>query len=98
MKNYLWPFGQIALPSVSRSYFGRRRSLPYKACLNAIRFALIVTLLALPGAISFAQSAQKPLAGAGIKAVDPKLEARVESLLQKMTLEEKIGQLVQYSA
>jgi beta-glucosidase len=29
---------------------------------------------------------------------DPKLDARVESLLHSMTLEEKIGQLVQYSA
>ena len=29
---------------------------------------------------------------------DPALDARVESILQKMTLEEKIGQLVQYSA
>jgi beta-glucosidase len=29
---------------------------------------------------------------------DPKLDARVESILKSMTLEEKIGQLVQYSA
>ena len=29
---------------------------------------------------------------------DPRLDARVESLLRRMTLEEKIGQLVQYSA
>src|SRR5450631_88037 len=29
---------------------------------------------------------------------DPKLDARIESLLHSMTLEEKIGQLVQYSA
>jgi len=29
---------------------------------------------------------------------DPSLDGRVESVLQKMTLEEKIGQLVQYSA
>src|SRR5512142_2620709 len=29
---------------------------------------------------------------------DPALDARVESILQKMTLEEKVGQLVQYSA
>ena len=29
---------------------------------------------------------------------DPKIEARVESLLQQMNVEEKIGQLVQYSA
>ncbi|MGC1785544.1 MAG: beta-glucosidase, partial [Terriglobales bacterium] len=36
-----------------------------------------------------------PVAG-GV--ADSKLEARVESILQQMTLEEKVGQLVQYSA
>jgi beta-glucosidase len=34
----------------------------------------------------------------GIDIADPKLDARIESLLHSMTLEEKIGQLVQYSA
>jgi hypothetical protein len=29
---------------------------------------------------------------------DPSLDAKVEALLRKMTLEEKVGQLVQYSA
>jgi len=37
-----------------------------------------------------------PEARAGI--YDPALDARVESLLHQMTLEEKVGQLVQYSA
>jgi beta-glucosidase len=35
-------------------------------------------------------------AGTGI--YDPRLETRVETLLRQMTLEEKVGQLVQYSA
>jgi beta-glucosidase len=44
---------------------------------------------------AFAQSlSSPPQAGVG----DPKLDARVESILQQMTLEEKVGQLVQYSA
>src|SRR6266853_6714002 len=34
----------------------------------------------------------------GIGIADPKLDGRVESVLHGMTLEEKIGQLVQYSA
>jgi beta-glucosidase len=36
--------------------------------------------------------------GASGGVADPRLDARVESLLRSMTLEEKIGQLVQYSA
>jgi beta-glucosidase len=40
--------------------------------------------------------AQAPSLAGGI--ADPKLDARVESILQQMTLEEKVGQLVQYSA
>jgi beta-glucosidase len=39
---------------------------------------------------------RRSASGAGI--ADPKLDARIESLLHGMTLEEKIGQLVQYSA
>ncbi len=38
-----------------------------------------------------------PRSASGIGIADPKLDARVESLLHGMTLEEKIGQLVQYS-
>lgn len=43
-----------------------------------------------------ATTSQVALSNDGI--ADPKLDARVSSLLQTMTLEEKIGQLVQYSA
>ncbi len=39
-----------------------------------------------------------PLAPAPTGINDPKLDAKVEALLRKMTLEEKVGQLVQYSA
>jgi beta-glucosidase len=47
-----------------------------------------------------AQSMLTETAGTASQAAvaDPKLDARVESLLRSMTLEEKIGQLVQYSA
>jgi hypothetical protein len=41
-------------------------------------------------------AASGPGSGTGI--YDPALEPRVESLLKQMTLEEKVGQLVQYSA
>jgi beta-glucosidase len=60
--------------------------------------ALIVTLLVPPGTICFAQSEHISSASPESKVFDPQLETRVDSLLQKMRLEEKIGQLVQYSA
>ena len=41
---------------------------------------------------------EKPKTARETGVADPKLDARVESLLRSMTLDEKIGQLVQYSA
>jgi beta-glucosidase len=52
-------------------------------------------LRAQTGAPSLAPSSGVPVR-TGI--YDPGLDARVEALLRKMTLEEKVGQLVQYSA
>src|SRR3974390_123877 len=99
MKNHPGPFEAIALFLVSFCYSCRTQRSLYKHCLNAIRLlALIVTLFVLLGVISFAQSAQKSATSPQISGVDPQLEKRVASLLHKMTLEEKIGQLVQYSA
>src|ERR1700675_976564 len=43
-------------------------------------------------------SPEIPRSASGIGIADPKLDSRIESLLHGMTLEEKIGQLVQYSA
>lgn len=43
-------------------------------------------------------SAKKWYSASETGIADPKLDARVESILHSMTLEEKIGQLVQYSA
>src|SRR5580700_10501091 len=67
-------------------------------------FLLFALLLAvsnrslLPAqAISPAASGNRGVA-TGMGIADPKLDARIESLLHGMTLEEKIGQLVQYSA
>lgn len=51
--------------------------------------------------ISYAQTAAPPFKSDAIKANQlnaPGLDEKVEALLEKMTLEEKIGQLVQYSA
>ena len=50
-------------------------------------------------ASAYAQApSTRTLAAAAGGVADPKLDARVESILQQMTLEELVGQLVQYSA
>ncbi|MGA2743562.1 MAG: glycoside hydrolase family 3 N-terminal domain-containing protein [Candidatus Sulfotelmatobacter sp.] len=45
---------------------------------------------------AFAQASSTRVSPSGV--ADPGLDARVESILQRMTVEEKVGQLVQYSA
>lgn len=69
----------------------------HKAVVECARPRLLAFLLVLAAVLSHAQSRDKS-ANSGINPLDPKLDIRVESLLQKMTLEEKIGQLVRYSA
>jgi hypothetical protein len=99
MEDHLELFRAIALYFVSISYSGKRQRSPRKHCLHAIRlFVLIATLFVLLGTVSSAQSTKESSAKLGINALDPQLETRVESLVEKMTLQEKIGQLVQYSA
>jgi len=71
-----------------------------------LRTAMLPLVFALPLSLltPFRTFAQTPAVAAS-KPVhpnselgDPAIEARVEELLKKMTLEEKVGQLVQYSA
>jgi beta-glucosidase len=65
---------------------------------------LVAVLLALSGSALLPAQATAPAPPRNQSSTeetgiaDPKLEARAESLLRRMTLEEKIGQLVQYSA
>ena len=54
----------------------------------------LLPLLLLPGVLLTAQSA--PASNSQLASTD--LNARVDALLKQMTLEEKIGQLAQYSA
>src|SRR5579859_6959747 len=56
-------------------------------------------ICAIAGINGFAQTASRQQTAAQAGGVaDPKLAARVESILKQMTVEEKVGQLVQYSA
>ena len=77
-----------AVPSASR-----RAGLVLALCL------LFSLFLSAQVAAQVATTASEPRVAAAVSGVgDPKLDARVESLLRQMTLEEKVGQLVQYSA
>jgi beta-glucosidase len=59
--------------------------------MKPLKLALVLTLIT-PG---LAQTRQPNPANAQL--ADPKIEARVDTLLRQMTLEEKLGQLVQYN-
>ena len=58
--------------------------------------AVILTLvLAVPAAVP---AAPPPAAASGVGLVDPATEKKIDALLAQMTIEEKIGQLNQYSS
>lgn len=66
--------------------------------LHRIQRLAVVALACAIGSISVsAQTGSQSTAKAG-SINDPALDARVEAILRKMTLDEKVGQLVQYSA
>lgn len=71
--------------------------LPQRRVLLSLLSGLTVCLVLNTGALAQSQpSAEKP--GSGINVLDSQREAQIDSLLKEMTLEEKVGQLVQYSA
>lgn len=83
--------------------FDSVRRLPGKEFLRQIEYwicgALLVALLVSP---LFGQAGAGATQGDDRRAEtgvnDPRLDARIDALIKQMTLEEKIGQLVQYSA
>src|SRR6266700_2894348 len=65
-----------------------------------LKAASTVTLILLFTLASLAQDKRTVRSGVPIRTgiYDPAIDIKAESLLRKMTLEEKVGQLVQYSA
>ncbi len=82
----------LLIPGFARNPFRR------KACALLLSVLIAVSGSASVSAQEAAASAENRHGASETGIADPKLDARVESLLHGMTLEEKIGQLVQYSA
>src|ERR1039458_5295768 len=70
---------------------------PFPAPLSISPICLLVCLpvFLLAASLSIAQNSRPE---PNLQLASPEINARVESLLKKMTLEEKVGRLVQYSA
>ena len=74
--------------------FPLRCEVRSRRAAKRISCTLLVGLLGLAGLVSAQTIASSHNGGVN----DPAIEARVNSLLKQMTVEEKVGQLVQYSA
>jgi len=75
------------------------RSFPDKqlkaGCLWILMSMLALSVWGASGAI--AQTSRKPATPSNKQLASPEIQRKVEALLKKMTLDEKLGQLVQYS-
>jgi beta-glucosidase len=82
------------LPSIPCWHSGTRKRVP-----NRIKTCLAFCAICLILSVSLSAQSQSHSPSAPVTSIfDPSLDARAESLLHGMTVEEKIGQLVQYSA
>jgi beta-glucosidase len=75
-----------------------RAYLTFKSSLLRLLPVFFLAVCAIANSPSWAQVAPTEAVGPGGTIADPSLDARVESILRGMTLDEKVGQLVQYSA
>jgi len=77
---------------------GTQTSASMTRSLQTVRWMAVLVLACTIGCVcAYSQTAAKSTTAAGT-INDPALDARVDAILRKMTLEEKVGQLVQYSA
>lgn len=88
----------ITQPAALASRFSRFRRRSHCATLPALRAAVVAGILVIPAIapLRAGQATQAQNESHGI--ADVRLDVRVESILKSMTLDEKVGQLVQYSA
>jgi beta-glucosidase len=92
-------FPPRGVQSLDLSMFGFRLKPTARRALLLFSLLLAASNSSLLPAQAISPAASGNRSGAtGTGIADPKLDARIESLLHSMTLEEKIGQLVHYSA
>jgi beta-glucosidase len=67
---------------------------------RVFRLALFLSLIAATSVSNVEAQSAKPFRGHPVRSrlMDPAAEKRIDALLAKMTIEEKVGQLVQYSS
>ena len=86
----------------SLPFLADRRSFCEPHSLQDRALMPLIACLAVCLYLSADSLAQSPLMAraqdTGINAVDAQRESRIDALIKEMTLEEKVGQLVQYSA
>jgi beta-glucosidase len=85
------------MPAASLWRNSRRRSILTGATLCLALAGLLPYAAAQAAALASPHNANRVERPSNAQLADPKIEARVEHLLRQMTLEEKIGQLVQYN-
>jgi beta-glucosidase len=68
-----------------------------KAAARCGKGSLLLSVVMLAGFTGRAQEIQKQAPPSNPQLVSPEIERRVDALLKQMTLEEKLGQLVQYN-
>ena len=87
------PFSAIVIMTNFVATLAASPNIRRMSLISSLSRALLLS--GIVSVLSIASFAQAPAAdGIG----DKRIDARVESILQKMTVEEKVGQLVQYSA
>ena len=67
------------------------------SCLRLCSYLTLLILMIAPFREAFGQDGQDKISS-NLQLADPRIEQRVNELLRQMTVDEKIGQLIQYSA